>query len=61
MASVLSEFAASGFVNLVGGCCGSTPAHIAAIAAATKGKAPRVLPTTSPAMRLSGLEALTVG
>jgi len=60
MAGVLGEFAASGFVNLVGGCCGSTPAHIAAIAAAVKGLPPRRVPTPAPAMRLSGLEALQV-
>ena len=60
MASVLSEFAASGFLNLVGGCCGSTPAHIAAIAKAVQGKAPRTLPAPPVAMRLSGLEALVV-
>ena len=61
MAAVLGEFAASGFVNLVGGCCGSTPAHIAAIARAVKGKPPRRLPSSPRAMRLSGLESLQVG
>jgi 5-methyltetrahydrofolate--homocysteine methyltransferase len=61
MAAVLSEFAESGFVNLVGGCCGSTPAHIAAIAKAVKGKAPRRVPTPPVKMRLSGLEVLSVG
>ena len=61
MASVLSEFASSGFVNMVGGCCGSTPAHITAIAAAVKGKPPRVLAAPSATMRLSGLEVLSVG
>jgi len=60
MAAVLGEFAASGFVNLVGGCCGSTPPHIAAIAQAVKGKAPRSLPIRPTAMRLSGLEPLVV-
>ena len=60
MAAVLGEFAAAGFVNLVGGCCGSTPAHITAIAQAVKGRAPRPLPVTERAMRLSGLEPLTV-
>jgi 5-methyltetrahydrofolate--homocysteine methyltransferase len=60
MAGVLGEFAASGFVNLVGGCCGSTPAHIAAIAAAVRGKAPRKIPTHAPALELSGLEPLRV-
>ncbi len=60
MAAVLGEFADAGFVNLVGGCCGSTPAHIAAIAGAVRGKKPRTLPAASAALRLSGLEPLTV-
>ena len=60
MAAVLGEFAAAGFVNLVGGCCGSTPAHIAAIAQAVRGKKPRALPAAAPALHLSGLEPLTV-
>lgn len=60
MAAVLGEFAANGWVNLVGGCCGSTPAHIAAIAQAVRGRAPRVLPAAVPALRLSGLEPLAV-
>ena len=60
MAAVLGEFAANGWLNLVGGCCGSTPAHIAAIARAVRGLAPRKVPVTAPAMRLSGLEALAV-
>lgn len=59
MATVLRDFAASGFVNLVGGCCGSTPPHIAAIATAVKGLAPRKRPTIEPRLRLSGLEAIT--
>src|SRR4051812_45832087 len=52
MAAVLSEFAESGFVNLVGGCCGSTPPHIAAIAHAVKSKKPRQLPTRARNMQL---------
>jgi 5-methyltetrahydrofolate--homocysteine methyltransferase len=60
MAAVLGEFADAGFVNLVGGCCGSTPPHIAAIAQAVKGKPPRALPSHLGAMRLSGLEPLVV-
>lgn len=60
MARVLGEFAANGWVNLVGGCCGSTPAHIAAIAQAVKGRAPRMLPQAARALRLSGLEPLAV-
>jgi 5-methyltetrahydrofolate--homocysteine methyltransferase len=59
-AAVLGEFAAAGFVNVVGGCCGTTPAHIAAIAAAVEGKRPRTPAETRPALRLSGLEPLTV-
>lgn len=61
MAAVLGEFATSGFVNLVGGCCGSTPQHIAAIAKVVQGKAARTLPAHTPALRLSGLETLAVG
>jgi len=59
-AAVIAEFADSGFVNLVGGCCGTTPAHIAAIAAAVEGRRHRDLPTAAPALRLSGLEPLNV-
>ena len=59
-ASVLEEFAASGLVNLVGGCCGTTPAHITALATRLKGKAPRVPAEVQPALRLSGLEPVTV-
>src|SRR3712207_4936322 len=59
-AAVLEEFAGSGFVNLVGGCCGTTPAHIAAIAAAVEGKRPRTPVEVPPALRLSGLEPLVV-
>jgi 5-methyltetrahydrofolate--homocysteine methyltransferase len=60
MAAVLGDFAAAGFVNLVGGCCGSTPAHIAAIAAAVKGRTPRAPAAHATGLRLSGLEPLTV-
>jgi 5-methyltetrahydrofolate--homocysteine methyltransferase len=55
-ASMLAEFADAGFVNIVGGCCGTTPEHIRAIAEAVKGKAPRAVPEVEPLMRLSGLE-----
>lgn len=62
MAKTLATFAADGLVNLVGGCCGSTPDHIRAIAAAVASHPPRALPApASPALRLSGLEALRVG
>src|SRR3954454_11544348 len=57
---VLEEFASSGLVNLLGGCCGTTPEHIAAIAAAVEGTAPRVPATVEPALRLSGLEPVTI-
>jgi 5-methyltetrahydrofolate--homocysteine methyltransferase len=60
MAAVLGEFAGAGFVNLVGGCCGSTPAHIAAIAKAVHGKKPHAARVQSSALRLSGLEPLTI-
>ncbi len=60
MAEVLREFAASGFLNIVGGCCGTTPAHITAIAAAVAGLPPRRLPEVPPHTRLAGLEPLTI-
>lgn len=56
MAKTVGEFAKSGLVNIVGGCCGTTPEHIAAIAAAVKGQAPREIPTRAPSLRLAGLE-----
>jgi 5-methyltetrahydrofolate--homocysteine methyltransferase len=58
MAALLCEFAESGFVNIVGGCCGTTPDHIRAIANAISNKTPRALPLPSPYCRLSGLEPL---
>lgn len=61
MAAVLGEFARSGFVNLVGGCCGSTPPHIAAIAKAVANVKPRQPVASAGALHLSGLEPLTVG
>ena len=60
MAHVLCEFAQSGFANAVGGCCGSTPAHIAAIAESVKRIAPRCAAAPARGLRLSGLEALNV-
>ncbi len=59
-AAIIAEFAGSGFVNLAGGCCGTTPDHIAAIAGAVADKAPRVPVEARPALRLSGLEPLVV-
>ncbi|MGE5339738.1 MAG: methionine synthase, partial [Gemmatimonadota bacterium] len=58
--SLLREFAQAGFVNIAGGCCGTTPEHIRAIAQAIDGLAPRVVPVASRALRLSGLEPLTI-
>ena len=54
------EFAGRGFLNLAGGCCGTTPAHIRAIAHACEGVSPRPLPQHEPACRLSGLEPLNI-
>jgi 5-methyltetrahydrofolate--homocysteine methyltransferase len=56
MADLLSEFASSGLVNVVGGCCGTTPEHIHAIAEIVKDKAPRTVPEIPQRLRLSGLE-----
>src|SRR6202158_1209865 len=56
MAELLGEFAEAGLVNVIGGCCGTTPEHIAAIAKAVEGKAPRRIPDIPKRLRLSGLE-----
>ena len=61
MAEHLSEFARSGFLNIVGGCCGTTPAHIQAIAAAVVDISPRAIPQIERKCRLSGLEPLNIG
>ncbi len=61
MAHVLREFAEHGLVNFVGGCCGTTPAHIRAIADAVRDLPPRRPATLPPRCRLSGLEPLTIG
>jgi 5-methyltetrahydrofolate--homocysteine methyltransferase len=58
--SLLKEFAQSGFVNIAGGCCGTTPQHIAAIAKEIEGLTPRKVPVIKPAMRLSGLEPFNI-
>ena len=58
---LLREFAESGFVNMAGGCCGTTPEHIAAIAQAIRDLPPRVVPQVEVKTRLSGLEALNIG
>ena len=59
-AGVLAEFADAGFLNVVGGCCGTTPAHIAAIAATMESRRPRRPAEVAPALRLSGLEPLHI-
>ena len=58
--AIIGEFADAGFVNLVGGCCGTTPAHIADIAEAVEGKPRREIPEIPVAMRLAGLEPFTI-
>jgi 5-methyltetrahydrofolate--homocysteine methyltransferase len=60
MAKLLGGFARDGMLNLVGGCCGTRPDHIAAIRAAVDGVAPRTLPAVPRHMRLAGLEPLTI-
>ncbi len=60
MAGHIREWAESGFLNIVGGCCGTTPPHIAAIAKAVAGVHPRVIPSIEPACRLAGLEPLNI-
>jgi 5-methyltetrahydrofolate--homocysteine methyltransferase len=58
--AIVREFASSGLVNILGGCCGTTPEHIAAMAGLIDGLAPRVPAAHDPACRLSGLEPLTI-
>ncbi len=60
MAAEIGGFARDGLVNIVGGCCGSTPDHIRAIAEAVRNVRPREIPTIAPLMRLSGLEPFTL-
>lgn len=57
MEEFLGDFAADGIVNMIGGCCGNTPEHVAAIARVSERYAPRPVPTVDPVMRLSGSEA----
>jgi 5-methyltetrahydrofolate--homocysteine methyltransferase len=59
-AGELREFASGGLVNIMGGCCGTTPDHIRAIAAAAEGQEPRRIPVPTPLTRLAGLEPLVV-
>jgi 5-methyltetrahydrofolate--homocysteine methyltransferase len=60
LAPQLKEWAQNGWLNIVGGCCGTTPAHIKLLTEAVRGLPPRVIPTVEPYLRLSGLDALTV-
>ena len=61
MAATIREFAESGFLNIVGGCCGTTPAHIRAIVEAVSDLPPREIPAIEPRCRLAGLEPLNIG
>ncbi|MFL0798282.1 MAG: methionine synthase [Cellvibrionaceae bacterium] len=60
MADIIVEFAQSGFVNIIGGCCGTSPGHIEAIAKIVTDKETREIPTIEPTLRLSGLEPFNV-
>src|SRR5262249_46231386 len=60
MAALIEEYADAGLVNVVGGCCGTTPDHINAIVRAVEGKTPRKIPEVPRRLRLSGLEAFTL-
>ncbi len=59
-AGLIADWARDGLINIVGGCCGTTPAHIAAMAAAIAGQPPRRLPEPRPVMRLAGLDPMTM-
>ncbi|WP_049629166.1 methionine synthase [Cellvibrio sp. pealriver] len=60
MVAIVEEFAASGFLNIIGGCCGTTPAHIKALADVMAKYPPRQIPVIEPACRLSGLEPFNI-
>ena len=60
MAEIVEEFASSGFVNIIGGCCGTSPEHISAIAEAVSKHPPRQIPNIEKACRLSGLEPFNI-
>ena len=60
MVAIVEEFAASGFINIIGGCCGTQPEHIKAIADAVAKYPPRAIPDVEPACRLSGLEPFNI-
>jgi 5-methyltetrahydrofolate--homocysteine methyltransferase len=59
-AAFLGEFARDGLVNLVGGCCGTTPEHVASIVASVRGQSPRALPPAARRPRFSGMEPFTI-
>ena len=61
MAEHMRGWAADGLMNIVGGCCGTTPAHIKAIAEAVAPYPPRTIPEIEPRLRLSGLEPFVQG
>ena len=61
MAGILEKFAEEGLINIVGGCCGTTPEHIKAISIALANHSPRVTPELKPMCRLSGLETMEIG
>jgi 5-methyltetrahydrofolate--homocysteine methyltransferase len=61
MAASMGSWAADGLLNIVGGCCGTTPAHIQAIIAAVAAFPPRPVPEIEPRLRLSGLEPFVQG
>jgi 5-methyltetrahydrofolate--homocysteine methyltransferase len=61
MAEELTDWAQSGYLNIIGGCCGTTPAHIRAIVAAVQNHKPRAVPDIPKECRLSGLEAMSIG
>lgn len=60
MAAIVKTFAANGYLNIIGGCCGTTPDHIRAIAQEVAQHSPRVIPDIEPACRLSGLEPFNI-
>ena len=60
MSGVVGEFSSSGLVNIIGGCCGTTPEHVAQLVAAVAGMPPRSVPEVPSATRLAGLEPLTI-
>src|SRR5690606_9368778 len=60
MIAEMREWAESGFLNVIGGCCGTTPAHIRVFAEAVKGMPPRAIPAVPKACRLSGLEPFVI-